>query len=179
MPVRIASPDAGVRVADQANRVAIIDRGGKTQVVSRLQPVQVRRTDQPVRVRREDPLVRISGVAGVQGRHGAPGGTIAPIAFSYGDAPGTVYQPPAAGTLAVVRIKITTPFNGAGAKVQIGTAGDEDAFMPADYSDPAQAEEFEYTPDVHVAAGTAVRMTIDPAGSTAGAGLVFLTFLPD
>lgn len=121
---------------------------------------------------------------GVQGPQGEPGlsggGTIPPVAFSYGDAAGTIYTPGDAGTLTTARVVITTPFDGAGAALILGTVGDPDGIMPATDNDPTEAGEYEATADFPLAAGEGIRLTITPgAGASQGAGLIYLEFIPD
>lgn len=71
-------------------------------------------------------------------------------------------------------------FDGIGAQLELGTAADPDIAMPAGYSDLSALQEFETSPDVHLAAGEAVHLTITPgSGASAGAGRLLLEFLPD
>jgi hypothetical protein len=128
-------------------------------------------------------VVRTGGAMGVQGPQGEPGlsggGTISPIAFSYGDASSAVYIPSADGTLTVARLVITTPFDGAGAHLALGTLAVPGAALATTDSDPATAGEYEVTADLELSAGEALRLTITPgAAATAGAGLLYLTFIP-
>lgn len=140
----------------------------------------VQRRDTPVTVVERDTIVRAGGGMGAQGRPGAPGGSIPAITFGFGDAPRVVYAPTTSGVLVNARLKIDAPFNGAGAEIRIGISGDAEAVLAAADSDPSRALEYENTPDLRLVAGQGVVLAITPgAGATAGAGQLFLTFLPD
>lgn len=121
-----------------------------------------------------------AGGMGVQGPPGPAGSSIPAIAFAYGDAEREVWAPTAPGLLTYVRLIVTTPFDGAGAQLAIGTASDPAAALPPEFSDLSQALEYENTPDLRLAAGEGIRVAITPgAGATTGAGLLLLEFLPD
>lgn len=131
---------------------------------------------------RETTTVKIAaaGPQGPQGIAGQSGGTIEPIAFAFGDASGVIYTPTVAGTVTVVRLVITTAFDGVGAALALGTTADHDCIMAADENEPTAEFEFEITADKHLALGEGVRIDITPGGSpTQGAGLVYITFAPD
>lgn len=124
--------------------------------------------------------------AGPQGPQGEPGvssgsGGIPPIAFSFGDAtPSTIYIPADAGTFTEVRVIFDTPFNGTGAAIALGTIASPQALLATNQNDPSGTSEYENTPDLHVGAGTAVRLSITPgSGASQGAGRILLTFVPD
>jgi hypothetical protein len=121
-----------------------------------------------------------AGMRGMPGPAGVGGtGAIPPIAFSYGDAARAVFTPDVPSILVSARVRITVPFDGAGPEIRLGTAADDDAFMSAADSDPTMAAEFETTPDVPLADGASVRLTITPgAGATQGAGVLLLNVLP-
>lgn len=117
---------------------------------------------------------------GPQGPPGAPGTTIAPIAFAYGDAASSVWTATHAGLLAYVRVIIRTAFNGASPTLEVGVNADVDAALPAAFNDPTAAQEFENTPDIQMAPGDTVTLTISPGiGATQGNGVLLLEFLPD
>ena len=126
--------------------------------------------------------ITVPGPPGPPGAPGQPGvdagGQIAPHAFSWGDAPVTVFTAPSDGVLAVVRVQFTTAFNGSGAAVEVGTPADPDAALPAAWNSPYTTYEYENTPDLMLTEGTQVRLTVTPGTASAGAGLLFLTFLP-
>lgn len=120
------------------------------------------------------------GPQGPRGERGPAGadssGQVPPIPFSWGDAPREVFTAPTAGVLAIVRIQYTTAFNGSGASVRVGTVAE--AAMPESYSNPYTTHEFENSPDLMLDEGDVVYLTITPGTASAGAGLLFLTFLP-
>lgn len=158
------SPQTVARVS--AARAAIVAAGGSAAVSIEQSPNRV----------------SIGGVAGVQGPPGpagTPGGTIQPIAFSYGDASGAIYEPSASGTITVVRLVIEAPFNGAAPSLQLGTLASPAAAMAATDNDPSSAGEYEVTADLRLAAGEPLRITVAPDGSTQGSGRIYLTFIPD
>lgn len=102
------------------------------------------------------------------------------IPFAYGDAtPADIYVPHEAGVLTLVRVQITTPFDGIGAAITLGTAADPDAFVTADDIDPAMAASWEVLPDANVAAGEPITLTLIPGtGATAGAGRILIDTFP-
>lgn len=156
----------------------IRERGRATVVTERTARVPiVRRVRTPVKIP--------TGAPGVRGADGAPGqpgidagGQAAPVPFAWGDASRVVYTPERDGVLALVRIQYTQAFNGAGASVILGTAADPDAAMPATWNHPYSLYEFENSPDLPLAQGEELVLTIQPGTASAGAGLLFLTFLP-
>lgn len=97
------------------------------------------------------------------------------VGFAFGDAPHTIYAVPDDRLAYLVRLVIDTAFDGAGASIAIGTAGDADALMPAAANDPATAASYEFASNAELAAGDAVRLVINPgAGATQGAGRIIL-----
>ncbi len=178
-----------VRVSGGATRVSV---GGATKRISLSQNTVARiNSNRPASVIARPTTVNIDGsgttvaagnAMGVQGPQGEPGlsgaGTIPPINFSFGDAPGAVYTPIVAGVLTVVRVQMRTPFNGTGGAIRIGTLADSEAALPAAHIDPYSDHEFEATPDIALAAGEAVRITITPGTASQGSGQLFLTFIP-
>lgn len=136
----------------------------------------VQRRDTAVGVT-DRPTTVIAGAGmGVQGRPGAPGGSIPALAFAFGDAAHTVWSPTFPGTWNYARLIIDVPFN-APAVIHVGTSSQPDIGVPT--SDPTAAQEFENTPDVHLAAGVGVVLSIEPNGATQGSGRLLLEFLPD
>jgi len=119
------------------------------------------------------------GATGATGPAGASGaGQVAPIAFSFGDAPHTIFTAPAAGVLSYVRVSIETPFNGVGASFELGTSIGDGSAMPSAYVDPHTVADYEHTPDLALTSGQHVYVTIIPgSGATAGNGVIFLQFL--
>lgn len=117
---------------------------------------------------------------GPQGPKGAPGSTIPPVYFAYGDAPSVRWTATDAGLLTGVRVIIRVAFNGVGPTIEVGVNADVDAALPAMYNDPTAVQEFENTPDIQMAAGDTVTLTISPGiGATLGSGVLLLEFQPD
>lgn len=162
---------AAKSIALERSTVArIVENRPKTFALARTTPVKT--IDRPTVVH--------AGTPGLQGPPGtSAGGGIAPIAFSYGDAPGTVWTAPVAGSVVLARVTIDPAFNGAGAEVLVGTAGTPGLLVDATRVDPSMVGDYELTPDVDLPAGTAVRITINPgSGASQGAGVLFLEFVP-
>ena len=125
------------------------------------------------------PVIEVN-TPGPKGDKGAPGETIPPIYFSYGDAPSVRWTATDAGLLTGVRVIIRTAFNGASPTLEVGVNADVDAALPAAFNDPTVAQEFENTPDIQMAPGDTVTLTISPGiGATQGNGVLLLEFLPD
>lgn len=169
-----------VNVGGPTKRV-ILDRS----TVARIEQHRIVRpatVSTPVRVAAGVPVVNVGAAAGPQGPRGEPGlsggGTTPPIEFAFGDAPGAVYTPSVDGMLTVVRLQMTTAFNGSGAAIELGTLADPAAAFPANFNDPYSTQEFEVTPDLPLLAGQSLRLTITPGSASQGAGLLFLTFIP-
>lgn len=155
----------------QATVAKINDNRGRTVVQPRETPVGV--VSRPT-------VVRAGGSMGPQGPRGAPGGSVPAITFGFGDAPHAVFTPDAAGVLVNARLKIDTPFDGGGAQIRVGIAGDAEAVLSAADNDPTRALEYENSPDLRMTAGQGVVLAITPGtGTTQGAGQLFLTYLPD
>lgn len=128
--------------------------------------------------------VRINtpGPRGPRGEDGQPGadaaGQLPPRAFGWGDAPQVVFTAPADGVLTIVRLQMTEAFNGTGASIAVGTPGDPNAALPAAFNSPYSTFEFENSPDLALDEGDTVVLTVTPGTASAGAGLLFLSFLP-
>lgn len=162
-----------VVVEPALTEVEILQQGTAIEIAPNNHDVVIDATPAPV------VEVAATGLRGPPGPPGQPGGTVPPIPFGYGDAPGTIWTAPAAGTLAVARLKMTVPFDDAAASLSLGTAEDHEAVLPADLNAPSLIAEYEYTPDLRLAADQPIWIYPSPGTSVAGAGIVFLTFLPD
>lgn len=120
------------------------------------------------------------GAQGPQGIPGTSGGTISPINFSWGDASSAIYTASDAGRITTIRVVITTAFNGTGAALSLGSVGSPEAAMPQSEIEPTTEAEFEVTSDYVMAAGASLFFTITPGGGASqGAGVIYLTYLPD
>lgn len=121
-----------------------------------------------------------TGQQGPVGPAGPSSDGVAPLSFSYGDAPGVVWTPSQAGTITEARVVFTAAFNGVSPSVIVGTIAAPDSILAADQNDPTAAGEFEATADKHLAANEGVRLAITPgSGATQGAGVLYLMFVPD
>lgn len=171
-----------VRISGGGGTVIRVDRSTVARINANRPAVRVADPSAALTVAQRGNTVRAGANIGPQGPQGEPGlsggGTIAPIAFAWGDAPGAVFTPGAAGVLTVARFKFDVPFNGSGASIVLGTLADPDAAMPAAYLDPYSEQEFENTPDLALDAGQALRLSITPGTATQGSGVLFLTFIP-
>lgn len=153
-------------------RVARIAKMGN-QVVTQPSPTNAL-------VRPVNPVLKINNI----GQRGLPGvngsGAIAPIEFAFGDADHVVFTTPVAGIFTITRIEITQAFDGAGASIRVGTAGQPEALMSAAKNYPAQLASYEAASDFRVAANTGIILSISPGISPAqGAGTLYLIFTPE
>lgn len=177
--VRIGGSSTVVKVAGGSAKRVTLDRRTVAKISDNRPRVVPVVSSTPVNVTRRDTVVRTGGAMGAQGPKGEPGGTVPPVAFAFGDAASMIFVPDATGTLTEVRVKMTVAFDDAAATIVLGTIAEPDAALPAEYCDPTTISEYEYTPDLRLAPGEGVRITISPGTSSAGAGIVFLTYLPD
>lgn len=175
----IVRPGRTSVVVGGGSRVVTRPVAAVTAVHNAPTPVSIDSSPNNVTVPQLPTKVITGNAMGVQGPKGEPGGSVPAIAFSYGDAPSVVWTPDAPGILTLVRLKVTQSFNSPAAAIAVGTASDPDAALPSAYVDASVAEEYENTPDIRLAPGEGVRLTITPGGASQGAGLLFLTFTPD
>lgn len=98
------------------------------------------------------------------------------IPFAYGDAtPRSIATVDAGVVVTTVQIIIVTPFNGVGAALQLGDAGQADRLMSSSEVDPTFAAEYEANPNYTYSSSTPILLTITPgAGATTGAGFVLV-----
>lgn len=96
------------------------------------------------------------------------------VPFAFGDAsPAPVFTAPAGCTNMLARLVIDTPFNGVGASLKLGTSANPEALIAAAHNDPAQVAGYESAPDVALASGDEIVLTITPGtGATQGAGRI-------
>lgn len=118
------------------------------------------------------------GPRGPRGQAGAAGDSVPPHTFSWGDAPQAVFEAPSAGVLTLVRIQMTTPFNGSGASIRVGTSLDSEAVLPAAWNDPYSTNEFENSPDLAMTEGQEVLLSITPGTASEGSGTLYISFVP-
>lgn len=178
--VKVANPSARLTTNPSENHVVTAEENSVVHVVNPTVAARVSVKQAPIRVQDRRPVIKAGSNIGATGPKGAPGATIPKIEFAYGDAAGVVWTPTDAGVLTYVRIVVRTAFNGAPSTLAVGTLLDPEAAMPTAYSDLSMLQEFENTPDIHLAAGEAIYLTIAPgAGASQGGGWLLLTFLPD
>lgn len=145
--------------------------------------VIITRTSRVQTVVRERSPVQVQ-VAGLQGPPGPPGasgaGLLPPIDFAFGDAsPTTVLTLGESSEIAAVSLQVEEVFDGLGAGVQLGVAGDVGSLIPAGLSDLTDLNTFEYSPRKEYPAGTALVLTITPgAGASQGRGQIIVSAVP-
>jgi hypothetical protein len=98
------------------------------------------------------------------------------VPFAYGDATPKPMSAALAGKLIhEIQIHIVIPFDGVGAALTVGDAGDPARLLAADQVDPATVATYAAHPVCRYGADTALNLYITPgAGATQGAGLVIL-----
>lgn len=175
---------ATVRISNGGATVIRLDRSTVARIANNRPSIAVTDRASRVGVTQQTNTVRAGANIGPQGPQGedglSGGGTVSPVAFSFGDASGTIFTPAATGTLTTVRVVFTTRYDGDGATFALGTLASPGAAMSTNDNNPAVAAEYEVTADLPLAAGEALRLTQSPgAGATQGAGLIYLTFIPD
>lgn len=116
---------------------------------------------------------------GGQGGGGAAP-TEATLSFAYGDAsPLPVFTLPVAALIVSASLSIRTAFDGAGASLQLGMQGQPGRLIPSNDIAPDLEAQYETYPDLPLAAGTQILLTITPGtGATRGAGAVVIDYLP-
>jgi hypothetical protein len=116
---------------------------------------------------------------GPQGPKGAPGGSVPPIPFAYGDAPSIVWTPDAAGVITIVRLDILVAFNQP-STIKVGVIGNTEALLRAQDNDPSSMLDYEVAADFPVVVGQGVWLEISPGGGTTqGSGVLYVTFIPE
>jgi hypothetical protein len=96
------------------------------------------------------------------------------LTFAYGDAtPEVIFTCAAGDTIARVELSILTAFDGAGAALTVGDAGDIDRLMTAASNIPGTVGTYTTHPLHTYAAATAIALYITPGGgASAGNGFV-------
>ncbi len=158
--VTVSRRDTAITVDKGIETVIIPDRSAVESVTKQTRTVSVSTT-------------------GPRGPRGADGsGQIPPINFAWGDAsPIAVYTPAEDVWVDDIQIVITAVFDGVGAQIALGTAGSPELYMPFVYSAANRLGTYEASPDLVLAAGTDVILTIVPgAGASTGAGSLLLSF---
>lgn len=123
-----------------------------------------------------------AGEEGPAGPAGANGdGQYPVIGFTFADASGVVMtiNPDSDVEVTAVELEIETAFDGAGAALQLGTAGDPGLLMDPSQNDPGDVAVYASFPRVRVAAGTELVLTISPGtGASQGTGTIVVQATP-
>ncbi|MCX7689010.1 MAG: hypothetical protein N2045_13675 [Fimbriimonadales bacterium] len=112
-----------------------------------------------------------------QGPSGAAGDAeIRTIPFAYNNVtPFPVLQLPYAVLVRSAAIHIRTAFNGAGAALELGIAGQPGLLIPANRNLPNRINQYRTNPDAELAPNTQILLTITPGGgATQGQGVITL-----
>lgn len=114
---------------------------------------------------------------GQRGQNGINGEGAITVPFAYGDAsPAFIAEALAGKTIYSVQIFITTAFNGTGAALTVGDAGDADRLMQSTENDPSGIAGYSVAPSYKYSVDTDINLTITPgAGASAGAGLLVIS----
>lgn len=98
------------------------------------------------------------------------------VPFSWGDAsPKPIATVPAGGTIFTAQIVILVSFNGDGAALELGEAGQPDRLIAANQNDPKLAAEYETNPGLLFFSSTDLYLTITPgSGCTQGNGFILI-----
>jgi hypothetical protein len=148
----MSEPDYILVVEDPGQSIVVAD----TYVFAAANPLEG-----VVVVETEAPLVVSIGEAGPTGPVGQPGSAIPPVDFSYGDAsPAIVYTLTEDMFLDSVQVVVTTAFNGTGAALSVGKSGQLEAYLAAAQNDPTTTATYETSPDVIIASGTVILLSI-------------------
>ena len=109
----------------------------------------------------------------------AESSVIAPIGFEYNNvSPRVVYTLAEESLIKTATLSITTPFNGTGASLKVGTPAQPGLLMETAENDPSLAIEFSAEVYERVPAGTQIQITTVPGeGASAGAGLLILELI--
>lgn len=113
---------------------------------------------------------------GEAGQPGLNGSGALEFPFAYGDATPAAVTTATAGKMVYgVQVNIKTPFDGTGAALVVGDAGQANRLMAATENDPFNVGNNITNPAHAYAAGTGILLGITPgAGATQGAGLLVL-----
>lgn len=127
-------------------------------------------------VEREIIFAGEQGPPGPTGPAGPPGSVAVEAAFAFGDATPASVTTALAGKLVYgVELYIKTPFDGVGAQIVVGDAGQADRLMAAAENDLFAVGGNHSTPSHAYAVDTPVLLSITPgAGATQGAGVIVL-----
>jgi hypothetical protein len=134
---------------------------------------------QPV-VAQTRPVIDVTGrqgLPGPRGPRGLPGAdALPPVDFDFDVAsPFPLHVLGEDTLITMARLRIGTAFNGAGASLSIGIAGQPDLLLPAGYVNPAKQASYEAAPDVLLPEGTTILLFVTPGSAAVqGSGQVFI-----
>lgn len=158
---------AEVSVVETGNDVVVTSPPAEVQVVVEKTTADIIFSEQDA-----DPTIITEGAQGPQG----PVGETLEFPFSFGDAtPATVTTARAGKLVYAVQLHIRTPFDGAGAALVVGDAGQADRLMKSSENDPVNSGSSTTAPAHTYGVDTPVLLGITPgAGATKGAGVLVL-----
>ena len=171
-PTNVSAQSSGATIVTSQNSAQVVVGGSQApQVVVNSQTQRIVTTGQ-------------QGIQGVRGNIGPIGpsaaGLIPPIDFAYGDAsPATVLTLGVDSEIVAVSLQVEEAFNGTGASVSFGVAGDPESLFPAAFVDLSSTGIFQFSPRVEYAAGTQLLLTITPgSGASQGRGQIIVSAVP-
>ena len=111
-----------------------------------------------------------------QGPPGTDGAGQHTFPFSWGDAtPASLMSASAGQMILAVTISLDVPFNGVGASLSLGDAGDTGRLLASSMIDPTVVGAFENAPCLRFGSNTQILLTIVPGtGASSGSGVVSL-----
>jgi len=100
------------------------------------------------------------------------------LSFSFGDSsPVNVIVAASGQLIESVKILILTTFNGVGAALEVGDAGQSDRLLSQNQVNPSVAATYESNPNYTYGASTQIKLTITPGtGASQGSGLLIITY---
>ncbi len=121
----------------------------------------------------EKQVVSVGG-QGPPGRDGLNGSGGVEFQFSYGDATPAVVTTALSGKLVYkIEIYLEVAFDGVGAALKVGDAGQADRLVAANENDPTQAVAYECYPNTVYEVDTQITLSITPgSGATQGSGVL-------
>jgi hypothetical protein len=129
-----------------------------------------------VTVSTDDAALELELLPALRGEQGVSGDGSIQLAFAWGDAsPRTVVVATGGKLVYEVELHISHAFDGLGAQLKVGDAGQADRLMRVDQNDPAATGTYSSAPVLAYGVDTTILLTITPGvGATAGAGLLTL-----
>lgn len=121
-------------------------------------------------------VTTLTAEQGPPGTDGADGAGQHTFPFSWGDAtPASLMSASAGQMILAVTISLDVPFNGVGASLSLGDAGDTGRLLSSSMIDPTVVGAFENAPCLRFGSNTQILLTIVPGtGASSGSGVVSL-----